>query len=348
MPILTTTLGAYPKPSYVELPDWFQPERTNDYDFQELNQYDAAQLANLKELLDRATAEVVQDQVAAGIDIPTDGEVRRESYIHYHCRQLNGYNPLKLTERVMRNGSWIAPVPTFDAPISAKAPFLPADFAVAQAATERPIKVTIPGPLTISDSTANTYYPDDKAWCADMAAALNEEVLALVAAGCKYIQVDEPVFARYPDRALDYGMDNLARCFANVPADVTKVMHMCCGYPDKLDNENYPKADRSVYFDLVQGVENAGINAISIEDAHRHNDLRLLEKFEKATVILGVVAIARSRVETVEEIHNRLQQALNHIDADRLMAAPDCGLGMLPRDIAIAKMRNLSAAAKAI
>ncbi len=348
MPILTTTIGAYPKPSYVNLPDWFSAERTNDYDFQSLNKIDPEELQALEAVLDKATHEVVQDQVEAGIDIPTDGEVRRESYIHYHCRQLNGYNPAKLTERVMRSGSWIAPVPTFDGPISAKAPFLPSDFAVAQAATDRPIKVTIPGPLTISDSTANAYYPDDKAWCADMAAALNAEVLALVDAGCKYIQIDEPVFARYPERALDYGMENLARCFVNVPDSVTKVMHMCCGYPDVLDNEDYAKADRSVYFDLVKGIEDAGIDAISIEDAHRHNDLRLLEKIEKATVILGVVAIARSRVEPVEEIQSRLQQALNHIDKGRLMAAPDCGLGMLPREIAIAKMRNLSAAAHAL
>ena len=123
---------------------------------------------------------------------------------------------------------------------------------------------------------------------------------------------------------------------------------MCCGYPDRLDNPDYPKASKASYFDLAPAIEASSIQAVSIEDAHRNNDLSLLEKFETTTVIFGVVAIAKSRVESVDEIRQRLSSALKHIDSDRLVAAPDCGLGLLGRELAIAKLKNLGDAANSI
>ena len=123
---------------------------------------------------------------------------------------------------------------------------------------------------------------------------------------------------------------------------------MCCGYPDRLDHPNYPKADPNAYLQIADAVEYSSIDAVSFEDAHRHNDLSLLERFEKTSVIFGAVAIAKSRIEPVEEIRERLQQALQHIDAERLIAAPDCGLGLLDRDMARAKLTNLCAAAKSV
>ena len=120
---------------------------------------------------------------------------------------------------------------------------------------------------------------------------------------------------------------------------------MCCGYPDRLDNPDYPKADHDAYLMLADAVEKSSVQAVSLEDAHRHNDLSLLDAFTTTTVIFGCVAIAKSRVETVEEIRERLLVALEHIDADRLVAAPDCGLGLLGRDLARAKLRNLCKAA---
>ena len=123
---------------------------------------------------------------------------------------------------------------------------------------------------------------------------------------------------------------------------------MCCGYPGHLDDENYQKADPDSYHQLARSLDESCIDQISIEDAHRHNDLRLLEQFRKSTVILGSVAIAASRVETVEEITGRLHNALEHIDAGRLVAAPDCGLMMLGRDLAVKKLSNLCAAAQAM
>ena len=188
-------------------------------------------------------------------------------------------------------------------------------------------------------------YDDDAKLGADLAAAINAEFLALAEAGCTHIQIDEPVFARKPEQALAYGFENLERCFHGAPEGVTRTVHMCCGYPDRLDNPDYPKADQDAYLRIADAIEASAIQAVSLEDAHRHNDLSLLEHFKTTAVIFGAVAVAKSRVESVEEIRARLRAALEHIDADRLIAAPDCGLGLLGRDLAMAKLKNLCTAA---
>ena len=349
MPLLTTTIGSYPKPAYIPTPDWFRarklnlPDPTVAYD-----EFARSKPSDLERLLEQGTREVVQDQMNAGIDIPTDGEVRRDNYIYYHCRELEGIDFSRLTKKVMRAGTWEAEVPTIVGPIAPRDHFLPRDWQAAQSATDRPVKITIPGPLTIADSVADAYYQDERRLGAALADAINHEIQALAEAGCTWIQVDEPVFAREPEKALAFGIENLERCFHGAPASVTRGMHMCCGYPDVVDNEAYPKADPIAYFSLAPALDESSIQAVSIEDAHRHNDLSLLEHFTDTQVIFGVIAIARSRVEPVEEISSRLSQALEHMDAQRLVAAPDCGLGMLDRDTAVAKMKNLVAAAHAV
>ncbi|MCY4607195.1 MAG: cobalamin-independent methionine synthase II family protein [bacterium] len=343
MPVLTTCIGSYPKPPYVPRMNWMH----EDVEVGEVESR-ALTAEEQRAAFDRATREVVAEQAAIGIDIPTDGEMRRANYIHYHCRHLDGFEPDTLTVCTMRNGAWTAEVPTFTGRITAGEPFLARDWEVAQTATDNPVKITVPGPLTISDSTANAFYPDRRSWCADLASALNVEIRSLAAAGCRHIQVDEPLFARQPDETLDFGIENLERCFHGVPGVVTRTVHMCCGYPDKLDETDYVKADPEVYRRLADAVEGSAVDAVSIEDAHRHNDLSLLDMFARTTVILGVVEIASSRVETVEEIVSRLRAALDHIDSSRLVAAPDCGLIMLGSDLARAKLGRLVEAARAV
>jgi len=304
---------------------------------------------DLAEMLDRATVAAVDDQVACGISIPTDGEQRRENYIHYQCRHLSGFDFSGLTKKVLRDGAYEASLPTIRGKIEPEgAHFLPDDWRVAQAATDRPVKITVPGPVTIRDTTANDFYQDDKELAFDLARALNHEIRALAQAGCKYIQVDEPLFARQPDDALAYGIEALEMCFEGVDDDVTRAMHMCCGYPGHLDDHDYHKADPQSYFQIARAIDQSSIDQVSIEDAHRHNDLSLLEKFNNTTIIFGAVAIANSRLETVEEITGRLQKALEHIDRDRLIVAPDCGLGFLGRDLAISKLKTMCEAATAV
>lgn len=350
MALLTTCIGAYPKPDYVKLPDWFNiPAGPDTAD--PTKQWSAALEAlgpEAENIITRGVGEAVQDQVNAGIDIPTDGEISRENYIHYHCRHIEGFDFSKLTLTPVRGGNYQANLPTIVAPVKARDPFLAHDWQRAQSFTDRPVKITMPGPMTIADTNADAFYNDAKQLGSDLADALNREVLALADAGCKYIQIDEPVFARKPEEALSYGFDNLERAFHGCPDHVTRVVHMCCGYPDRLDHPNYPKADRGAYLQIADAIERSSIDMVSLEDAHRHNDLKLLEHFESTAVILGVIAIAKSHVEAKDEITARLKQALGHIDKDRLIAAPDCGLGLLGKDLTLKKLNNMCAAAKAV
>ena len=349
--MLTTCIGAYPKPSFLELPDWFNiPGGPDTADpTKSWEQALAAMGDSAEETITAACREIVADQVNAGIDIPTDGEVSRENYIHYHCRHLEGFDFKNLTMRELRGGTYSAELPTINAAVRARdTGFLVHDWKRAQAFTDRPVKITMPGPMTVIDTNANEYYESEKDLGAAIADALNSEVLALVDAGCKNIQVDEPVLARKPDIAVKWGIENLERVFRGVPKDVNKIMHMCCGYPDRLDRHDYPKADRNAYFQIIDAIDESCIDEVSIEDAHRHNDLTLLDHVGNTRVIFGVVAIAMSRIESVEEISSRLKSVLEHVDPDRVIAAPDCGLGLLGRDLAVAKLTNMCQAAKAV
>ncbi|WP_282609862.1 cobalamin-independent methionine synthase II family protein [Pelagibius sp. Alg239-R121] len=347
MSLQTTCIGAYPKPGYVPVRDWFQGESHNESTGNYESQIASVGSEDAEAIFVRAAGEVIADQVSAGIDVPTDGEVRRENYIHYHCRHLEGFDFVNRTRTTARDGACEIDLPTIRGPIKPKGNhFLPSDFKSAQVFTNRPLKVTVPGPLTVADTSANEFYDDPVRLGADLADAINFEVRALAEAGCRVIQIDEPLFARKAPQALDYGIEHLMRCFHGVPDGVTKVMHMCCGYPNYLDQTDYAKADPKSYFVLADAVDAAGLDQISIEDAHRHNDLALLERFTRSKVIFGAVAIAQSQVESVEEISERLKQALGHIDKDRLIAAPDCGLGFLGRDLAWRKLRNLCLAAQ--
>jgi len=349
MALRTTCIGAWPKPDYVPVTDWFQVGHDAvDYNERVTKGWEAGQTAEARALMDRATAEAVADQIGCGIDLPTDGEIRRENYVHYQCRHFDGFDFQGLTRRVLRNGAYVSELPTIRGPVRARGEsVLVRDWQVAEAAAGRPVKITLPGPMTISDTTADAFYNDPEALAGDLAAALNVEVRALAAAGCRAIQIDEPIFARKPEEALDYGVATLARCFEGVPEGVAKVVHMCCGYPNRLDDMEYPKADPGSYVQIARAVDGVA-DQISIEDAHRHNPDALFTLFERSSLIVGFVRIAASRVESVDEIRARMEHVLTLLPEERVIAAPDCGLGFLGRDLAMAKLRNMCAAARAV
>jgi 5-methyltetrahydropteroyltriglutamate--homocysteine methyltransferase len=350
-PLETTTIGAFPKPSYVPVRDWFDAARetggmntaqtTLDYTADSETDKDSHEA-----LFIRAAKEVIDIQLCAGVTIPTDGEVRRENYIHYHCRHLNGFDFDTLEHRVLRDGAYETDLPAIRSAVSHKGIGYSAhDWLASQSVSAKPVKFSMPGPLTIMDTTADCFYNDRRKLNAALAETVNKEIHALVDAGCQYIQVDEPLFARKVDEALDFGMEGLERCFHGVPKSVKRVVHMCCGYPDHLDDADYKKADPDSYHQLSQAIDQAAFDQISIEDAHCCNNLDLLDKFPTKTVIFGAVAIASSRVETVDELVARLRQALEHIDRDRLVVAPDCGLGLLTAELAEKKLRIMCQAA---
>ncbi|MEE8376655.1 MAG: cobalamin-independent methionine synthase II family protein [Acidimicrobiia bacterium] len=342
--VLTTTIGSFPKPDYVPVRDWFQAPYSVTFD---AFYFDSR---NLETQFALATQAAVTAQIDAGVDIPTDGEMRREHYIFYHLRHLNGVDFEHLQRREIRTGAWEREVPTIIDRIRPKDRFLPYDYQIAQSYSSQPIKITVPGPMTIADTVADEHYGDPRELNRDLADALNVEIRALVAAGCRHIQVDEPVFARKTEEALAFGIEDVEHCFAGVPAEVQRVVHLCCGYPRHVDqpDEDVLKADPDAYFELAGTLDQAAVDAVSIEDAHRPADLRLLELFEQKTVILGLIAIAKTAVEPAEEIRNRLHEALSHIDSERLIAGPDCGLGMLDLATATSKLANLTAAANSL
>ncbi len=348
MPLTTTCIGAWPKPDWVPITDWFQIGHEDaSYTDNVLRRWEQ-EASESQDILDRATVEAVADQIACGIDVPTDGEIRRENYVHYQCRHFEGFDFRNLTPRVLRNGAYTSHLPTIRAQVRAlRGSVLVRDWQIADAATNRPVKITLPGPMTISDTTVDAHYGDLAALARDLADALNHEVRQLADAGCRHIQIDEPIFARKPEQALAYGVETLERCFHGLPAEVTRVVHMCCGYPDKLDATDYPKADPDAYRQIAHAVDGVA-DQISIEDAHRHNPPDLFGLFHKSTLIVGFVRIAASGIEPVDEIVARMRQVLDLMPADRVIAAPDCGLGFLGRDLAMAKLTHLCQAATAV
>ena len=352
--IITTTLGSFPKPTYSPIKDWFDAARTlggMNSSQTTLNYSErSSSLSSHDELLFvKAAAEVIDVQVRAGVDIPTDGEVRRENYIHYHCRSLKGFDFQNLEHRVLRNGAYETDLPAIRSRVSHSGKIYSVhDWKTAQKNSPVPIKYTLPGPLTIMDTNADCFYEDRKKLNSDLAQTINLEILELAKAGCEYIQVDEPLFARQVVDALDFGIEGLERCFFGVPKEITKIVHICCGYPDHLDDENYQKAKPSAYFDLISELDNSSIDQISIEDAHCCNDLKLLQLLKKKTIIFGAVTSARSRIETVAEIRDRLSNALEYIDRKRFVVAPDCGLGLLSPTQAEQKLKNMCSAVRSL
>ena len=347
--MLTTVIGSYPKPNYLKITDWFNAKGGTDTE--NPTKYYSKEVKQMgektEELFLQAATEVIKDQIECGIDIVTDGEVRRENYIHYHCRHIAGVDFETLTEKVARTGNYKCWLPTITAKVEAQDSFLVHDWKVSQKLSSKPVKITIPGPMTIADTIANTYYKSDDKMGFDLAEVINVEIKRLQKAGCKYIQVDEPLFARKPQQAIDFGIDNLAKCFEGLEnTEVEKITHICCGYPDKLDVINYPKAPLDSYKKIAKALDASLIDSVSIEDAHRYNDLELLKNFTKTKVIFGLIKIASSQIETKEEIENRVLDALNYIDKQQLIAAPDCGLGHLSRQLAIKKLKIMVDVAK--
>ena len=280
--ILTTTIGSYPKPDYLKIPDWFQGEKGTDAEHPTKGWEEAMKSIgpNIEDLLARATQEVISDQIECGIDIVTDGEVRRENYIHYHCRFLKGIDFDNLTKKTARTGNYDCWLPTIINKVEFDKPFLSNEFKLNQKLSSKPLKITIPGPLTITDTIADNYYQDNKRLGIDLSIAINHEIKNLCHSGCQYIQIDEPLFARKSKEAINFGIENLERCFHGIPSEVDRIVHICCGYPDKVDAIDYPKAPLKSYHELAEHLEHSTINTISIEDAHRHNDLKLLENFK--------------------------------------------------------------------
>jgi len=298
----------------------------------------------------RMVESVVGRQAKMGLDVVTDGEVGREGYyMHFIRNGVVGIDLDTLSDKVMRDGAFVSQVPTVMSKVTATpAPWCYKEYLRAQSVSSVPVKYTLPGPMTIMDGSYNGLYKDQRELAKDLVNILQREVLALAANGCVHIQLDEPVMMRYPDKALEFGVSDAAAVFLGCPPGVQKTIHLCCGYPDRFEPVDYQKADKTSYGAVLQALDRAGFDWASIEDAEAQNDLSFLASLDSLGIQLGAVTIARAKLETPEEIVKRARLALKYLPKERLMLAPDCGLGFLTQELAEKKLDSMVAAAKII
>ena len=287
---------------------------------------------HLEEAQDDATIVAIRDMERAGIDIVTDGEIRRESYSNRFATALEGIdadNPAIITART---GSQKTPVPRVVGPVKRKAAVELRDMEFLRRNTERAAKITLPGPFTMSQQAKNEFYKDDEELAMAFAEAVNAEALDLQKAGADVIQLDEPWVRNNPDLARRYAVKAINRALAGIT--VPTVVHLCFGYAAVV-HEKPPG------YSFLAELEKSGAQQISIEAAQPNLDLKVLEDLPSKTIILGVIDLADKTVETPQVVAERIRRALPHVPAQRLVIAPDCGMKYLPREVAFGKMQAM-------
>ena len=335
-PLATTVVGSYPQPDWLidrEKLAGRLPPRVPAHELWRVDE------AWLEEAQDDATRLAVRDMEEAGIDVVTDGEIRRESYSNYFANALEGLDLDEPGTALDRTGH-PNPVPRVVGEIRRSRPVQVRDAEFLRALTDRPIRVTVPGPFTMSQQAQNDHYPSLRELALAYAEAVNEELRDLVAAGADVVQIDEPYLQARPDGAREYALEAIDRAFQGVGG--TKALHTCFGYAaivHEKPSDGYP---------FLAELDACSADEISIEAAQPRLDPAILEQLPSKRVILGVLDLSDMEAESAETVAARIRAALEHIDADRLMLGPDCGMKYLPRDIALGKLRALVDGAAAV
>jgi 5-methyltetrahydropteroyltriglutamate--homocysteine methyltransferase len=293
----------------------------------------------LEQAQDEATLEAIRDQERAGVDIITDGEIRRESYSNRFANALEGIDEKRIGEIVGRTGNRI-PVPIVSGPITRRAPVEVRDVEFLRANTAKTIKITLPGPFTMAQQAVNEHYRDDESVALAFAEAVNEEVHDLFAAGADIVQLDEPWLQARADAARRYGIKAINRALAGVSG--TTALHLCFGYAALVKDK--PASGYSFLAEL----EDSAADQISIEAAQPRLDLRVLRALKSKTVHVGVLDLNDRNVESAHQVATRIRAALDVVPAERLIVTPDCGMKYLPRDVAFGKLAALAAGAELV
>jgi 5-methyltetrahydropteroyltriglutamate--homocysteine methyltransferase len=325
----TTLVGSYPQP------DWLIDRRRlagivppRAY-ARELWRVDAAWLEQAQ---DDATLLAIRDQERAGIDVITDGEMRRESYSNRFATSLEGMDGDNPAQIPSRTPGKVQIVPRVVGRIRRRRPVQVRDVAFLRANTDRPIRITIPGPFTMTQQLFDEYYKDERAVAMDCAAALNEEIRDLFAAGADVVQLDEPFLQAYPDKARAFAVEAIDRALEGV-SGVTAV-HLCFGYGSMVKNK--PSG-----YSFLSELEATSVDQVSIETAQSKLDCALLAGLPSKHIVLGVLDLADISVEAPATVAERIRRALPYVPPERLIVAPDCGLKYLPRDVAFAKLQAM-------
>ena len=285
----------------------------------------------LDQAQDDATLLAIHDEERAGIDIITDGEMRRESYSNRFATALEGVdidNPGSAPDRTGHPN----PVPRIVGKIRRKHPVEVRDVKFLRANTNHQIKITVPGPYTMTQQAQNDFYASEEELALDYAAAVNEEIKDLFAAGADVVQIDEPYMQARPEKARQYGIKALNRALEGVTG--TTAVHLCFGYAAIVH-------ERPTGYSFLPELAQTTVQQISIETAQSSLDCSVLEKLRGKTIILGVLNLSTHEVETPEIVAARIRRALPYVDADHIVAAPDCGMKYLPREIAFGKMKAM-------
>ena len=323
-------VGSYPQPEWLIDREKFMAEMTPP----RVRLRDIWRVAepNLEGAQDDATALAIRDMERAGIDIVSDGEIRRESYSNRFATALEGVDIDRPGETLSRSGRMI-PVPRVVGPICRTHSVQARDVAFLRAQTGRIIKATVPGPFTMAMQAQNDYYPSDEEMAMDYAAAVNEEVKDMFAAGADIVQLDEPWMQARPEQAKAFAVRAINRAFHG--ATGTKAVHMCFGYAHSV------KGKPSGYSFLPE-LDATMVDIVSIEAAQPGLDLSIMERLPSKKVMVGVISMGDETPETPEIVAGRIRAALEHLPPERLIVAPDCGMKYLPRDSAYLKLKAMA------
>jgi 5-methyltetrahydropteroyltriglutamate--homocysteine methyltransferase len=347
--VLTAIVGSYPKPRYVYPRNGRALLDSFGFAFDRRRVELGA--AEFSRRLDRAALQAIRDQNRARIDILTDGEQRRGHYVLSIVNRLEGVDAKNLKPISMRAGTASQNAPRVIGKLRYKEPLVVEEFLFAEKHAKGIAKIGLPGPSTVADCVADEHYRGDRrALAFDYAEAIHHEVAALVAAGCRMIQFDDPVLLRYPDAAQAWGVEALERCFGGFEDRVTFVVHVCRGYPNKpLERKGIRyKANQDYYRAILSWLSESRLDVVSIEGAASKLDLSTLSAIGEKSVMLGMIDVGENEVEGVESLVARTREALSFVPKEQLILAPDCGMLELSRASAREKLTNLSQAARAV
>lgn len=327
--IPTTVVGSYPQP------DWLVDRQKLAKVVPRTRMKEIWRIPEpfLEQAQDDATIVAIRDMERLGLDIITDGEIRRESYSNRFATALEGID-LENPGLVKTRSGAMTPVPRVTAKLRRTRPVELSDMQFLRKNTDKPAKITLPGPFTMGQQAKNEFYKDEEEMVMDFAVAVNEEARDLVKAGADVIQLDEPWLRNNPEAAKRYAIKAINRALEGI--NVPTVVHLCFGYGLVVPGEQKPK-DYAFLAELSDSVA----QQVSFESAQPKLDLGVLKDLSSKTIMLGVIDLADLKVESAETVAGRIRAGLKYTTPQKLVAAPDCGMKYLPRDVAWGKLKAL-------
>lgn len=333
----TTVVGSYPQP------DWLVDRTMLSKSVPRTRMHEMWRLPaeHLEQAQDDATVVAIRDMERAGIDIVTDGEIRRESYSNRFATALEGVdadNPAMITART---GNTKTAVPRVVGKIRRTAPVELRDMQFLRQNTDHAAKITLPGPFTMSQQAQNEFYKDDEELAMAFAEAVNAEARDLQKAGADVIQLDEPWVRNNPELAKRYAVKAINRALEGIT--VPTVVHLCFGYAAVVPGSSKPAG-----YSFLAELDDTVADQISIEAAQPKLDLGVLRDLSSKKIMLGVLDLGNPEIETAAVIADRIRNGLKHVPAERLVVAPDCGMKYMPRHVAFGKLKAMSEAAATV